>query len=98
MITLIITLFQEGAKPREVSISVASSIMDIPAADWDACACDPAGPEEFNPFLTHAFLSSLEESGSAVKVSIWNITADSLLRIDSWTPHAHSVVSLLTHL
>ena len=98
MITLIITLFQEGAKPREVSISVASSIMDIPAADWDACACDPAGPEEFNPFLTHAFLSSLEESGSAVKVCTLSITVDFLLRIDSWTPHTHSVVSLLTHL
>jgi predicted N-acyltransferase len=62
---------EDGAKPREVSISVASSIMDIPAADWDACACDPAGPEEFNPFLTHAFLSSLEESGSAVKETGW---------------------------
>lgn len=69
MISLIIPLFQVGAEPREVSISVASSIMDIPAADWDACACDPASPEMFNPFLTHAFLSSLEESGSAVKVS-----------------------------
>ncbi|OEL34896.1 hypothetical protein BAE44_0004086, partial [Dichanthelium oligosanthes] len=60
-----------GAKPREVSISVAASIMDIPAADWDACACDPADPEKFNPFLTHAFLSSLEESGSAVKETGW---------------------------
>ncbi|RCV33761.1 hypothetical protein SETIT_7G108500v2 [Setaria italica] len=60
-----------GAEPREVSISVASSIMDIPAADWDACACDPADPEKFNPFLTHAFLSSLEESGSAVKETGW---------------------------
>lgn len=59
------------AKPREVSISVASSIMDISAADWDACACDPADPENFNPFLTHAFLSSLEESGSAVKETGW---------------------------
>ncbi|XP_062225724.1 uncharacterized protein LOC133924277 isoform X2 [Phragmites australis] len=59
-----------GTKPREVSISVVSSIMDIRAADWDACACDPADPEKFNPFLTHAFLSSLEESGSAVKMSV----------------------------
>ncbi|KAL6650757.1 hypothetical protein ACP70R_009682 [Stipagrostis hirtigluma subsp. patula] len=60
-----------GTKPREVSISVVSSIMDIPAADWDACACDPSDPESFNPFLTHAFLSSLEESGSAVKETGW---------------------------
>ncbi|PWZ44744.1 hypothetical protein Zm00014a_044631 [Zea mays] len=60
-----------GAKPREVSISVASSIMDIPAADWDACACDLDDPGNFNPFLTYAFLSSLEESGSAVKETGW---------------------------
>jgi uncharacterized protein len=68
MISLITHLFQLGTNPREVSISVASSIMGIPAVDWDACACDPDNPEKFNPFLTHAFLSSLEESGSAVKV------------------------------
>ncbi|KAL5213723.1 hypothetical protein ABZP36_002875 [Zizania latifolia] len=56
-------------KPREVSIVVVSSIMDIPLADWDACAVDSVDPDKFNPFLTHAFLSSLEESGSVVKVS-----------------------------
>uniref|UniRef100_M8B4Y6 Uncharacterized protein n=1 Tax=Aegilops tauschii TaxID=37682 RepID=M8B4Y6_AEGTA len=58
-------------KPREVSISVVSSIMDIPPAEWDACAVDSVEPEKFNPFLTHAFLSSLEESGSAVKETGW---------------------------
>uniref|UniRef100_A0ACD5UY15 Uncharacterized protein n=1 Tax=Avena sativa TaxID=4498 RepID=A0ACD5UY15_AVESA len=58
-------------KPREVSISVVSSIMDIPPAEWDACAVDSAEPEKLNPFLTHAFLSSLEESGSAVKETGW---------------------------
>ncbi|CAM0904534.1 unnamed protein product [Alopecurus aequalis] len=57
-------------KPREVSISVVSSIMDIPPAEWDACAI-AAEPEKLNPFLTHAFLSSLEESGSAVKETGW---------------------------
>ncbi|GJN27539.1 hypothetical protein PR202_gb15569 [Eleusine coracana subsp. coracana] len=64
-------VFCVGTKPREVSISIASSIMDVPAVDWDACACDPDDPEKFNPFLTHAFLSSLEESGSAVKETGW---------------------------
>ncbi|XP_051217485.1 uncharacterized protein [Lolium perenne] len=58
-------------KPHEVSISVVSSIMDIPPAEWDACAVDSAEPEKLNPFLTHAFLSSLEESGSAVKETGW---------------------------
>ncbi|XP_047069793.1 uncharacterized protein LOC124677891 [Lolium rigidum] len=60
-----------GMKPPEVSISVVSSIMDIPPAEWDACAVDSAEPEKLNPFLTHAFLSSLEESGSAVKETGW---------------------------
>ncbi|KAL6845786.1 hypothetical protein ACP4OV_024361 [Aristida adscensionis] len=69
--TLIGSATEVGTNPREVSISVVSSIMDIPAADWDACACDPSDPENFNPFLAHAFLSSLEESGSAVKETGW---------------------------
>ena len=51
-----------------VSLSVLSSISDISSEDWDACALDAAGLEKFNPFLTHGFLSSLEESGSAVEV------------------------------
>uniref|UniRef100_A0A0D9W3Y5 Pentatricopeptide repeat-containing protein n=1 Tax=Leersia perrieri TaxID=77586 RepID=A0A0D9W3Y5_9ORYZ len=60
-----------NTKPREVSVAVVSSIMDIPSADWDACAVDSADPDKFNPFRTHAFLSSLEESGSAVKETGW---------------------------
>ena len=48
-----------------VTIRIASSILDVPAADWDACAGDA------NPFVSHAFLASLEESGSASKRSGW---------------------------
>uniref|UniRef100_A0A0E0H191 BioF2-like acetyltransferase domain-containing protein n=3 Tax=Oryza nivara TaxID=4536 RepID=A0A0E0H191_ORYNI len=62
---------EADTKPREVSVAVVSSIMDIPSADWDACAVDSVDPDNFNPFLTHAFLSSLEESGSAVKETGW---------------------------
>jgi uncharacterized protein len=51
MISLTTHLLQVGTEPREVSISVASSIMDIPATDWDACACDPANPENSTLFL-----------------------------------------------
>lgn len=54
--------------PKKISLSVVSSILDVPSQDWDACNMDATGPEKFNPFLTHGFLSSLEETGCAVKV------------------------------
>ena len=46
-------------------VEVCASLADVPAADWDACA----GPD--NPFLSHAFLSSLEESGSVRAETGW---------------------------
>ncbi|HWB45760.1 MAG TPA: GNAT family N-acetyltransferase [Hyphomicrobiaceae bacterium] len=49
-------------KPRECVTEVVSRIADIAPADWDACA-NP-DPALFNPFLSHAFLRCLEESGS----------------------------------
>ncbi|KAH7670747.1 Peptidogalycan biosysnthesis/recognition protein [Dioscorea alata] len=58
-------------KPQKISLSVVTSISEISAEDWDACALDATGPEKFNPFLSHAFLSSLEESGSATKQTGW---------------------------
>lgn len=41
-----------------VTARIANGVAAIPAADWDACAGDG------NPFLSHAFLSALEASGS----------------------------------
>ncbi|XP_074579977.1 uncharacterized protein LOC141836392 [Curcuma longa] len=61
----------EDLNPEEVFLSVVSSISDVPANQWDACAIDATGPEKFNPFISHAFLSSLEESRSAVKETGW---------------------------
>ncbi|KAL0422206.1 UNVERIFIED_CONTAM: NADPH-dependent pterin aldehyde reductase [Sesamum latifolium] len=58
-------------KQRKLSVSVVSSISEVSPDEWDACTLDSAGPEKFNPFLTHGFLSSLEESGSAVKETGW---------------------------
>ncbi|KAD3067398.1 hypothetical protein R6Q59_018536 [Mikania micrantha] len=58
-------------KPKEVSVSVVSSILEVSSSGWDACCLDTTGPEQFNPFLSHGFLSSLEESGSAVKETGW---------------------------
>lgn len=42
-----------------------TSIAKIPPADWDLCAGDD------NPFLSHAFLLALEQSGSATPATGW---------------------------
>jgi hypothetical protein len=52
-----------------VAVAVAEGFGEIEAGAWDACA-NPSG-EPFNPFVSHAFLSSLEESGSAVARTGW---------------------------
>jgi predicted N-acyltransferase len=50
---------------REILARVAPGVASFAPTDWDACA----GPD--NPFLSHAFLSSLEESGSATATRGW---------------------------
>ncbi|KAG8650339.1 hypothetical protein MANES_07G028500v8 [Manihot esculenta] len=57
--------------PKKISVSVISSISEVSPVEWDACNLDSTGPEKLNPFLTHGFLSSLEESGCAVKETGW---------------------------
>ena len=47
-----------------IAVRVVSRIAELPAAEWDLCA----GP---NPFVSHAFLSALEESGSATRETGW---------------------------
>jgi predicted N-acyltransferase len=42
----------------ELSLSLHPAVTGIPAAEWDACA------DNGNPFVSHAFLAALEESGS----------------------------------
>jgi uncharacterized protein len=67
----------------ELRIKVVPAIADIPAAAWDGCA-NPAPLESnsqcadsnssrtpYNPFISHAFLSALEASGSAVARTGW---------------------------
>jgi uncharacterized protein len=44
---------------------IGGGIADFDAADWDACA----GGDD--PFLGHAFLSTLEDSGSAIAETGW---------------------------
>ncbi|KAI5658155.1 hypothetical protein M9H77_26948 [Catharanthus roseus] len=58
-------------KVKNISVSVVSSISEVSASDWDECCHDASGSKQFNPFITHGFLSSLEESCSAVKETGW---------------------------
>jgi uncharacterized protein len=51
--------------PQAVSINVVERISQISADEWDACA----GRD--NPFVSYAFLSALEDSGSAGAESGW---------------------------
>ena len=48
-----------------VTARLASGVADIPAEQWDACAGSG------NPFVSHAFLSALEDSGSVGGRSGW---------------------------
>ena len=72
--------------PR-LSIRIIRSLSDVSASAWDACAnplmsstTDESKPEEtesksqkeqFNPFISHSFLSALEDSGSATGKTGW---------------------------
>jgi predicted N-acyltransferase len=53
-----------------VELSVVSSVAEIPADDWDACARGTEA-EVGNPFLRHAFFDALERSRSAVPRTGW---------------------------
>ncbi|HVZ08445.1 GNAT family N-acetyltransferase [Rhodopila sp.] len=48
-----------------LTLSLHASIAEIDPADWDACAGTG------NPFVSHAFLSALEDSGSAGRRTGW---------------------------
>ncbi len=50
---------------ESVSVKVTSSIAAVAPAEWDACAGDD------NPFVSHAFLLAMEESGAAEAESGW---------------------------
>lgn len=55
-------MITDAAEPvAERAVQVATSLAAIDAADWDACA-NP-DPSRVNPFVSHAFLSALEDSG-----------------------------------
>lgn len=51
---------------RELVARMAGGVGDLPADEWDAL--DPSG----NPFMRHAFLAALEESGSVGEGTGWS--------------------------
>ncbi|MGR3272856.1 N-acetyltransferase [Thalassococcus profundi] len=59
---------------QTIAITVLTSLSQIPAAAWDACACPETadGGRPHDPFTTHRFLSALEESGSVGGRSGWD--------------------------
>ena len=66
----------------EITLEAVPSVSDIAAEDWDACAnplvlstvaadsCANSRPA-YNPFISHAFFSALEASGSATTRTGW---------------------------
>ena len=55
----------DGTGGIEAAVRVLPGIGDVAAAEWDACAGSA------NPFLSHAFLSALEDSGAVTAESGW---------------------------
>jgi predicted N-acyltransferase len=75
-------LLSEQSGAGETTIRVVASLAEIGRADWDACA-NPGWPSDgplpvreappvpYNPFISHDFLWSLEESGAATRKTGW---------------------------
>src|SRR3569833_204431 len=59
----------------ELRIRIAPSLAEVPAAVWDACAASSTElstrGQVANPFVSHAFLSSLEQSKSVGPRTGW---------------------------
>ena len=54
---------------EQIVVSIESDITNVDAADWDRCANPQSVPR--NPFLSHAFLAALEESGCVSAETGW---------------------------
>jgi len=52
-----------------LKVEVTGAIADIPSAEWDACA-NP-DPATYSPFVSHAFLKALEDSGCVRAQTGW---------------------------
>jgi len=79
---------------EQIKVEVTRGIADVPAADWDACA-NP-DPATHNPFLSHAFLRALEDSGCVRAETGW-APHHLLLRDGSGAPAAAMPLYLKGH-
>src|SRR3954447_16928241 len=73
-------MFRASMTASEITLEAVPSTSDIPAAEWDACAnpvlaaaVDSCGASKpyYNPFVSHAFFSAAEASGSATAKTGW---------------------------
>jgi len=63
----------------EITLEAVSSVSQIAAEEWNACANPPLCPDgslvgfkaPYNPFVSHAFFSAVEASGSATPRTGW---------------------------
>jgi predicted N-acyltransferase len=71
--------------PPAFTVAV-ESLTEIDPAAWDACANPAAGPadaaETYNPFVSHAFLSALDESGCVGGRTGWAPAPVTVRRVD----------------
>ena len=69
--------FRVAMPSAQFKVRIAREMAGVDAAQWDACANPPGMSEEastgerYNPFVSHAFLLALEQSGSVGGRSGW---------------------------
>ena len=63
----------EQMSSQQIEITVHTSVSEVPAEEWDACACPEVmdGGRPYDPFTTHRFLKALEDSGSVGAGTGW---------------------------
>lgn len=61
-------------KDTRIEVTAHRAIGEIPADEWDACACPETadGSRPIDPFTTYRFLNALEESGSVGPRTGWD--------------------------
>lgn len=64
----------DAAETDSIAVNVLTSLSQIAASDWDACACPEVsdGGRPFDPFTTYRFLKALEDSGSVGPGTGWD--------------------------
>ena len=63
---------QAGSRDGQLVVTLEKRIDAVAASEWDACAAHACGRQGgMNPFVSHDFLSVLEESGSVCRERGW---------------------------